>query len=399
MRLTFCAVLVLGFMAVAGTASALDPVELNPADCSFWSNGLDGFDEIGYGLWIGPTAIWDAVGFLDWNGTEMEPGDIPGFPLTWEVSDIDGIMVGDGLSDRLQLALLAASLCADDPLVTGQYEANLAAFAGLMTKFWAVITAATPLVGTLDADGDNLALLATEALTAGYINGATAGLLGVVAAGMTHVPTGEEDPGASQLLAAFVGTFSAYVPIFEGLAPWFVGMAGTSAAMDATIEDLMFNADPGYGIVADLAPAGAGLATLAGYVGTAAGMIGGLNGLPGITVNVAALVTALGADVTGLGGVVTIIGTISWPDMVIYGVSGKTATEPFSGTGDYNGNGDTNAQVEDAVGSDPATFVAAASGANVWYSGNPEMPVAGILGLALLAGACVMGGAASIRRK
>jgi hypothetical protein len=72
--------------------------------------------------------------------------------------------------------------------------------------------------------------------------------------------------------------------------------------------------------------------------------------------------------------------------------------EPFSGGGDYNENGDTNAAVYDSVGGG-AAFVAAASGAEWQYPGNPGVPVAGIFGLALLAGACVMGGAASIRRK
>ena len=375
MKKTFCAVLVVGFMAIAGTASALPPVTLDPMTCEAWQ----AFDGIAGGLWTGTNAIWDAVGFLSWNGEAMEPGDIPGFPLTWEASDMEG-MVGDGLSDRLQLALLGAVLCAGDPGVSAQYAANAEAYAGLMVQFYACIGAAGPLATTLGTDGP--ALQAVADYYRAMIGEVLYAQLSAVAAGMVD---------ASALLADFATRFSMYVPIFEGLAPWFVGMAGTSAAMDATIEDLMFNADPGYGIVADLGPAGEGLAELAGYLhGTAAALYGMLGPNP--------VSTALEADADGLDALVVIIVGISWPDMVIYGVA-KTDLEPFSGPADYDGNGDTNAEVAAAVGSDPEAFVAAASGANVWYSGNPALPIAGIFGLALLAGACVMGGAASIRRK
>lgn len=375
MKKTFCAVLVLGFMAIAGTASALPPVQLDPMTCDAWN----AFDGIAGGLWTGTNAIWDAVGFLSWNGEAMEPDpDVPGFPLTWEASDLENGFAGDGLADRLQLALLAAVLCAGDPGVSAQYAANAEAYAGMIGQFYATITAAGPLATTLGADGP--ALQAVADYYRAMIGEAMYAQLSAVAAGMAD---------ASALLADFVGRFSMYVPIFEGLGPWFIGMAGTSAAMDASIEGLMFNED--YGIVADLGPAGEGLAELAGYLhGTAAGLVAMIGPNP--------VSTALEADADGLDALVAILVGITWPDMAIYGVA-KTETEPFSGEGDYNGNGDTNAEVAAAVGSDPEAFVAAASGANVWYTGNPALPVAGIFGLALLAGACVMGGAASIRRK
>jgi len=386
MKKTFCAVLVLGFMAIAGTASALPPVTLDPLTCEAWG----GFEGIAAGLWTGTNAIWDAVGFLNWNGTEMEPNeDMPGFPLTWETADLEGL-VGDGLLDRLQLALLSASLCAGDPGVTAQYGANAVAFAGLMAKFYALIAAVTTPVNlpvALTTDSGALTTLANGLPPGPPYDTYKAQMLALAAA-MSHVPTGEEDPGASQVLADFAARFGQYVPIFELLGPWFIGMAGTSAAMDATIEEMMFNED--YGIVKDVPPAGEALGTLAGYLHGIAALLPGL-GQP-------ALAAALEADADALDAMVVIIATIAWPEIEIYGAA-KTATEPFSGTGDYDGNGDTNAEVAAKVGSDPETFVAAASGANDWYSGNPDLPVAGILGLALLAGACVMGGAASIRRK
>jgi len=385
MRITFCAVLVLGFMAMMGTASALEPVTLTPAACSFWSNGATGFNTIPVGLWTGANAIWDAVGFLNWNGSAMEPGDIPGFPLTWAASDMEG-MVGDGLSDRLQLALLAANLC-NDPSgnVAVQYANNLEAFGGLIAKFYALIAAVTDpidLPTRLNADGISLAAFANTLPVPPY---------GTIKAQLLALAAAMDDPnaGASALLAGFATKFGMYVPIFEGLGPWFVGMAGTSAAMDDTMNDLMFNVD--YGIVKDLAPAGAGLAALAGYLHGTAAQLGGF-GQP-------ALAALLQGDANALDALVAIIGTIGWPVIEIYGVSGKTDIEPFSGPGDYDGNGDTNADVAAKVGSDPAAFVAAASGAAPFYAGNPNLPVVGLFGLSLLASACAAAGAFVIRKK
>jgi hypothetical protein len=93
---------------------------------------------------------------------------------------------------------------------------------------------------------------------------------------------------------------------------------------------------------------------------------------------------------------------VTVPSFVVYGVA-KTASEPFSGHADYDGNGDTNAECFTTVvttnGGSLADFVAAATGANPWYAGNPGLPVAGFFGLAALAGACATAGAFVIRKK
>ena len=44
-------------------------------------------------------------------------------------------------------------------------------------------------------------------------------------------------------------------------------------------------------------------------------------------------------------------------------------------------------------------FVNAAAQLSPFFPGNPEVPVAGIIGLGLLAGACAVGGASLLRRK
>ena len=379
MKKTFCAVLVLGFMAIAGTASALPPVTLNPAACSFWSNGLDGFDDIPGGLWGGPTPIWEELGYIEGGVAQL-----PGFPLTWEACDMENGFAGDGLADRLQLALLAAVLCAGDPGVTDQYEANLAAFLGLIDDVDAAAEGARPLAlstGSLSLTTTAAAVVTFVTNYGALIGPTNSAYLMAMAEGMVDADGGLDD------LVGYKDDM--YLFIFRGLAPWWAGIAGTSAAMNTAISDMMVGSD--YGVLGGLIAAPPGLTTLSGYMHTFAAALAAYEGY-GFPA------TALEAEADALDALILLVQAIGWPDMAIYGVA-KTETEPFSGTGDYDGNGDTNAEVAAAVGSDPEAFVAAASGANVWYTGNPALPVAGIFGLALLAGACVMGGAASIRRK
>jgi hypothetical protein len=81
----------------------------------------------------------------------------------------------------------------------------------------------------------------------------------------------------------------------------------------------------------------------------------------------------------------------------IYGAS-KSATEPFSGPGDYDGDGTTNVAVYQA-NQTLSGFLPAVSGGDPYWSGNPALPVAGLFGLAALASAVGLGGAFSIRKK
>jgi len=387
MKKVFCAITLLG-LVIAGTASALPAVELDTAGCELWL----GTEGVATGLWTGTNAIWKKVNFI---GNTKPADDWAGFPTSWAACNLENGFAGDGLLDRLQVGLVAAAICAGDPGVSGQFANNSEAFGELMATFYSLIAAVT----------DPIDLPARLIADAGFVtdiaNGLPAGepydtykvQLLALAVAMDHVHDGdiEGDPkdGASQLLADFADRFGTYVPIFEMLGPWFVAMGGTSEAMNDAMESLMF--DTSKGIVKDVPTAGVGLNVLSGYLHSTGALLGGLGQ--------GAVGALLEEDADALDAMVTIIGTVEWPDMEIYGTTAKTGTEPFSGPGDYDGNGDTNAQVAASVGSDPAAFVAAASGANVWYSGNPSLPVVGILGLALLAGACVMGGAASIRRK
>jgi len=70
--------------------------------------------------------------------------------------------------------------------------------------------------------------------------------------------------------------------------------------------------------------------------------------------------------------------------------------------GDYDGDGQTNLEEYEAVaalGGGPEMYAAAASTNGPFWPGNPELPVAGFVGLALLAASCIAGGALSLRKK
>lgn len=79
-----------------------------------------------------------------------------------------------------------------------------------------------------------------------------------------------------------------------------------------------------------------------------------------------------------------------------------TVVPELRGGGDYDNDGLTNLQEYTAVasvGGSPLLFAQAATDATNFWAGNPAVPVAGLVGLGLLAGACTLGGALSLRRK
>jgi hypothetical protein len=91
---------------------------------------------------------------------------------------------------------------------------------------------------------------------------------------------------------------------------------------------------------------------------------------------------------------------ISTEGFVPWNTIGKTATEPLAADGDYDNDGFTNLDEYEFVsgnGGTPEDYAIAASGGE----GGPELqvPVASILGLGLLAGACLIGGARALSRK
>lgn len=88
------------------------------------------------------------------------------------------------------------------------------------------------------------------------------------------------------------------------------------------------------------------------------------------------------------------------PDLEVYTVGAKLPDEPFSGLGDYDGDGVTNQQVAEIIlgqGGDANDFVNGAANIDPFWAGNPALPVAGMAGLCALAMA--LGGTTLLRRK
>lgn len=80
----------------------------------------------------------------------------------------------------------------------------------------------------------------------------------------------------------------------------------------------------------------------------------------------------------------------------------KTATQPLSPSGDYDSDGQTN--LEEylqviAAGRGVDVYVQAASSSSPFWPGNPELPVASLVGLGLLSGLFLAGGVRLSRKK
>jgi len=364
------ALTVIVLMGVASTGWALPEVTLDE-NCPQWSDVEVGINARGESFWF----LLDPLGLI---GV---------LPETWAEADLEGF-TGDGCLDQLQVALVAANVCVGAEPVTSEYAGNLAAWAAMIAKFNDLLDGAGPLggdTGSLAINGAALEAFATGTLDPGCVSIGEpyctyAAQCHAVAAGMLD---------AADTLGDFVADYTSYVSVFAGLGYWICAMAGTSEAMSQTWQFLLF--DPDEGIVGAVGEAGVALAELSGYLHTLAGALGGLGQ--------AELAGALEADANALDALVAIIATIGWPEITIYGTGAKTVDEPFSGPGDYNGNGDTNAQVAAAFDGDLVGFVEAASGLTVFYPGNPALPITSVFGLMALVGVTALGGTIVLRKK
>jgi len=140
--------------------------------------------------------------------------------------------------------------------------------------------------------------------------------------------------------------------------------------------------------VATLAAVEPDFAALALFSDLFAGMIGSSTEMKD-TIN--ALIYALTSGYTGLP---------QYAEYVVFGV-GKEGPL-FGADGDLDGDGLTNLTEWNqivAAGGGIDTFVDAATDPDNFWTGNPDLPVTGILGLGLLAGAVLMSAARALRKK
>jgi len=101
----------------------------------------------------------------------------------------------------------------------------------------------------------------------------------------------------------------------------------------------------------------------------------------------------------GTTGIVNFLGVFG---AQVVTIPGKAADEPFSATGDLDGDGATNLEEHgsiDSLGLGRVEYVAAASTPGPFWEGNPDLPAAGVAGLVLLAGACVLIGKRAMGKK
>jgi hypothetical protein len=370
MKKTVSIFAMIALVAVSSAGWALPPVTLAP-DCDVVSNQLTGFDALASTLFI-------ILGGLD----------IEGLPATWQEADLENGFAGDGVPDAMQLGMLGALLCSGNATVQGQYAANQAAYLALVGDVQDIFTDVNTLIPAIDTAGDNLlawldepqAVLGDQAPRAVLAAQDIANIEGL-ANGMI---------AAADEVGEFVGTYGSLLPLLSTYSPVFAGLGGLSTEMSDTFTGLINN--DLLGAISDVTDEMAALRD--GALAIAAGVP-----TPPMTTEIAA---ELNDVASGLNDIIAAFGAVSLSDFEIYN-DAKTASEPLSGLCDYNGNGDTNAEVYQSVvvqgGGSRADFVAAATGADPYYEGNPALPVAGLLGLSLLAGAFSVAGAMVIRKK
>ena len=349
-------------LAVSGAGMA---VELEP-DCGYVYNETmgtpPGFDAM----------FFEIVPILGSLGVE--------FPPDWHDVDMESVldfMDGDGIPDNYQLGMLGAVLCEAagkevvpaDVLV--QFNANVAAFDTLIVELAALFAVMGPIGADMATVGQNLVDLGLL-LGPGYEMLIALGE-GLIAGGADFTGFVEE-----------YGVLTIVLPLYSN---WFAGMAGLSSEMYMTIDGLLVD------LLEELDGVDLVLLDAAANLQAVAPMIEGAD--PALAAACVALADALLAAIPLLD--------IDAPVFEIYGVSGgKLANEPFSASGDYNEDGLSNGDTYDAVtgaGGDRGDFVGAATGSNPFWPGNPGLPVAGALGLALLAGMCTTAGVISLRKK
>ena len=353
MRKRSCVLFVVALLGVSSASVALEPVVLG--ECPYVDDVVEGFD----------SQLATLIGLLGSVGVEEVPA-----PSEWITADMESVldvMDGDGIPDYYQLGLLGAVLCEASAKATAadvlaQFESNRDLYDLLVADLGALFAA-------LDALADEMADVAALLPTGVGLDDLIAGLL-----------------GASALIDGFLVEYGVLPIALGAVNDVFAGLAGLSTEMELTFVGLL------AGLMEDIVDPLAEMVALSEFLVIAAGMLGPPLDAPclALAANIdAALAMAL---------------AITPPDFEVYGVTAKDVGEPFSAFGDYNENEDSNLTVFGTVVGDNTPnlrpeFVAAASGANPFYSGNPGLPVAGIAGFVLLVGAVAAGGVLAARKK
>lgn len=345
---------------------------------------------------------------------------VPGLPESYKDADLESVageLDGDGIPDWYQLGMLGAVLCGapdkDAGAIRQQFEANLSVFSGMISDIDSLVAAMEPVV-SLNPPGQIVVVAsAIQADTANWVT-PPGDLEGVPASANSFADLLlASAEGIDGFLTDYGDVLTSALPVYASL---FVGMAGLSTEMQTTIHGFVDDAfmylidvkaeltsgalflwNPTFSVATfdfgnPLTWPGVGQYDQVGITGIDAGLLGPTGSCAALSAELLAAAPLL---------------SIELPVFEVYGAN-KTASEPFSALGDYNGDGmsnlDTYSGVVDAVGSPDsdatrALFVSAATGSSPFWPGNPGLPAAGLLGMALLTSAIAALGALSSRSR
>lgn len=300
---------------------------------------------------------------------------------TWAEFDVDA----DSVPDAWQAQLLAYALCGGNATAQASFDNNYAEVENLITEFTALVNyigannddvtafgvALNALAGPEAACNSPASLAAAPPLDA-YFAALQSSLPGITTIGDAYIVVGA-------IMADSASEYGPFPPVLGLLKNVLAELGGQSTEAQAEVLDIVPVAD-----VATLAQALTVLQAIAANFVTACGVT--------LDAQAVALATTIGTPPT-----------LSVPALQVFDLGSKAAGEDFAGAGDYNGDSVTNAQVAGYVAGasgDENDFVAGATGelGDFWL-GNPNLPVAGLLGL----GAAVCGlsaaGALTLRRR
>ncbi len=304
-------------------------------------------------------------------------------PVEYEDADLEG-GTGDGVPDYYQLLLLASALCTGDPVLNQTFEENRAVVTDYLTVVDDLVQWALAAHAHAETAQQELDLFTAWPLYSIFVPSSLQPSVVTLQEGLATLIEATEflnDPsGEVDVLLEQIDDMVDIIAVAGGLSTEML------ATFQAAVEGLLVEVSTYQSQIPELA------ATLEG----AAGLIRIITLYPSHN-ELADAILAVAGDLRAAD---ELINRLHFPALEIYG-TGKTAGEPFSGLGDYDGDGSTNAAVYSLIlgrGQGVAQFVGAASGADPFYQ-SENVPAAGAVGLAVLAAIIAVAGAFVLFRR
>ena len=358
-----------------GSGEALRPLHLG-ADCGYVFNP-----------YTGTPPGFDAMAAQLITLLQLAGLDLP--ISSWEEADLEmpdyysNDIVGDGIPDSYELAMLGAALCVGDPLIVAQFNANRAAILNMMAQLHGIADAANqayplllPAVSAINDWADTLPDGEVKDLALD-----TSGKLG------------ETQHSLQKNVIQYLPLVLTMLPSYTN---WFTAVGGMNTGLQNLLLWALFKMFDQVNSTCPYNPVSITRLTIEAE---------GLNALaasaqPPMTPELATQCSTLANVITSQ--IVPAMQALQMPSMIIYGSARKVSEERFSATGDYNGDGLTNKEAYDlvtAAGGNRSMFVQAAGGNNPLWTGNPALPVGGGAACIGLAGACLGFGARVLKRR